>query len=302
MSTKKSFADIAKDSLTQTSPLPSSEDQGMRRDVVVGTKRVDDIRMVPVETIDLDPNQPRDDVDEESQDFNDFVASIAHDGLIQALTVEFVPKINRYLLIAGERRFRAVRRLKWPEVPCSIRENVKSSDRFALQLIENIQREDLNPVQKARGLENLKKLMEHDAGQEVPWHVVETRLKISEERRKQLVALLRLPEQIQQTIVATGRRPAVNGEITEKHGRALSRLNRYPEKQFKLFQRMRDGNETISGDRAMELAKLMLEPPSRQEARTHKRFMIEYTTKRDLLKKLEQEVRRIRGELAAGGT
>lgn len=301
MSPKKSFADLARESLTQTTPTASSEDQGLRRDVVIGTKRVDDVRIVPVDRIDVDPNQPRDEVDETSPDFQDFVASINNDGLIQALTVEFLPEHNRYLLIAGERRLRAVRKLGWTEVPCSIKEQVKSSDRLALQLIENIHREDLNPVQKARGLENLKKLMEQEAGGEVPWHVVEARAGISEERRKQLVTLLKLPEEIQKSVVATGRRPAFSGEITEKHARALWKLQRVPDKQLKLFERLRNGGEAITGDRAMEMAKAML-APARQEARAHKRFIIEYTTRKDLLHKLELEIKRLRAELRAGGT
>lgn len=302
MSTKKSFTDLAKDSLTQASPLPSLEDHGMRRDVMVGTKRVDQARIIPIDKIDLDPNQPRDAIDEDSPEFKEFIASIANDGLIQALTVEFLHQTGRYLLIAGERRLRAARALQFTEVPCFIKENVKASDRYALQLVENIHREDLNPVQKARGLINLKKVLETEAQTEVPWHVVETRLGVSEERRKQLVGLLKLPEQIQKTIVVLGRRPAVNGEITEKHARALGKLNHDPEKQLKLFHRIRNDDDGISGDRAMELAKAMLQPPQRHDARTHRRFIIEYTTKKDLLKKLEQEVKRIRTELRAGGT
>lgn len=302
MSTKKSFTELAKESLAQPSPTPSSDDHGMRRDLMIGTRRVEQARIVPVDKIDFDPSQPRDEIDEGSQEFKDFVASIATDGLIQALTVEFFPHTNRYLLIAGERRLRAVRALGWTEVPCFIKENVRSSDRFVLQLIENMQREDLTPVQKARGLLSLKKLIEDEATTDVPWHVIETRVGVSEERRKQLVSLLKLPEPIQQAVVALGRRPAVNGEITEKHARALGKLNQIPDKQLKLFQRIREGGEAISGDRAIELAKAMLHPPERHEVRTHKRFIIEYTSKRDLLKKLDQEIRRIRTELKAGGT
>ena len=86
------------------------------------------------------------------------------------------------------------------------------------------------------------------------WADVERTVGIGESRRKQFIALLNLPENIQKDIVATGRKPSKN-QITEKHARALLLLNAFPEKQLELFELIKTSPEPIAGDAAISQAK-----------------------------------------------
>lgn len=101
--------------------------------------------------IDPDPNQPRRDLGK----LDELAESIREHGLINPLVVEPLAS-GRYRILAGERRFVACRQLGLETVPCIAR-TVADHARLALQLIENLHRKDLNPLEKARGF---KRLME----------------------------------------------------------------------------------------------------------------------------------------------
>jgi len=118
---------------------------------------------------------------------------------------------------------------------------------------------------------------------EVTWSEVEKQLGISESRRKQFIALLNLPQEIQQEIVSIDGKPSKN-QITEKHARALLALKKIPEKQNELFNLIKSSSEPISGDEAIKKAKQM------QGKETFKTFKINYKDEHDLLKKLEQAI------------
>jgi ParB family chromosome partitioning protein len=180
--------------------------------------------------------------------------------------------------------------LEWTEVTCVVKENVSTRDRFILQIIENVQREDLNPVEKARGLFDVKESL----GPQATWEDVEKITGISKRRRQQFSALLKLPEPVQQEIVAIERRPSKN-EVTEKHGRALLLLNKVPDKQQKLLGIIKDKAKPITGDDALVKARQML-----GKADSSRTFSLKYTNKQDLLTKLEDEVKRLRSSLDRG--
>jgi len=284
----------------QETPAPENLDtvQAESQDLLWRlTKHSKDVRLVPVTLIDEDPNQPRDDIDEESEDFKGFVASIEQNGLLQPLVVEFKPDAQRFLLIAGERRLRAVRKLGWTDVNCEIHENLSSSDRLAFQMIENVQRQQFKPVEYARGMFALK---EH-LGADTPWRVVEELLGISETRRKQYSNLLKLDETIQKLIVAPGAgRIAKNGLITEAHGRALWLLRDSPQKQRELIKKIQQSKEGISGHDALKVANEMLGKRVRKiyTIRVTSDFSIPvpHVNPKDLLGKLEMAITRIRAE------
>jgi len=96
------------------------------------------------------PFQPREKFDE--SEIADLIASIKSDGLLQPIVVREVD--GKYELIAGERRFRAVKKLKKTRIPACILK-VDDLSSAALSLIENLQRTDLNPVEESRGYESL---------------------------------------------------------------------------------------------------------------------------------------------------
>jgi len=109
------------------------------------------LRTLPLSEIRPHPGQPRRWFDEEALD--DLARSIAQRGVIQPVIVR--PRTGGgYELVAGERRWRAAQRARLHEIPAIVRE-LSDPDTFALALIENIQREDLNPVEEAEAYQRL---------------------------------------------------------------------------------------------------------------------------------------------------
>ncbi len=106
---------------------------------------------IPVENIRSNPYQPRNVFDEKGME--DLVNSIRQHGILQPLIVSKVSE-NLYELIAGERRLRAAKILNLKTVPVIIR-SVEESKKLELSLIENIQRKDLNPIERAKAYQRL---------------------------------------------------------------------------------------------------------------------------------------------------
>ncbi len=109
------------------------------------------LRTLPLAEIRPHPGQPRRYFDEEALD--DLARSIAQRGVIQPVIVR-PRKGGGYELVAGERRWRAAQRARLHEIPAIVRE-LSDPDTLALALIENIQREDLNPVEEAEAYQRL---------------------------------------------------------------------------------------------------------------------------------------------------
>ncbi len=110
-------------------------------------------RIVALELIDPDPDQPRT-VIENSEEFDGLVSSVREHGVISPITVRFISENSRYQIITGERRFRAAQRLGLREIPACIRE-IDDTTKAVEQLVENVQREDMNPVEEALALNRL---------------------------------------------------------------------------------------------------------------------------------------------------
>ena len=108
-------------------------------------------QMLPIYKVEPNPDQPRRDFDEE--ELQALADSITEHGIIQPLTVREMGS-GYYQIIAGERRWRAARLANLPEVPAVI---IEADDKKAMELalIENLQRQDLNPVEEALGYQSL---------------------------------------------------------------------------------------------------------------------------------------------------
>ena len=108
-------------------------------------------RLLPIYKVEPNPDQPRHDFDEE--ELQALSESISVHGVIQPLTVREMPN-GYYQIIAGERRWRAARMANISDVPVIV---VEADDKKALELalIENLQRQDLNPVEEALGYQSL---------------------------------------------------------------------------------------------------------------------------------------------------
>ena len=107
---------------------------------------------IPVNKIQVSPHQPRTTFDPAK--LKSLAASIETDGILQPLLVRVTEKKGIYELIAGERRLRAARMLKLDQVPVVIVE-VSGEKAAQLALVENLQREDLNPIEETEGILNL---------------------------------------------------------------------------------------------------------------------------------------------------
>ena len=207
-------------------------------------------REVPVGSIDPNPFQPRRDFD--PQALQDLTDSIAASGLIQPLVVR--PTIaGRYQLIAGERRWRAIQRLGWQSVPV-VTKDVDDRGLLTLALIENLQRDDLSPIDEALGYERL--IREFELAQaEVARLVGRDRATVANTLR-----LLKLPDDVRSLVQTKA--------LTEGHARALLalgdnvRMSRFARATAEQGWSVRDLEARVRGEVPGKKAKA--KPPERQ--------------------------------------
>ena len=176
-------------------------------------------RTLPIYKIEPNPDQPRQDFDEE--ELQALSESIAAHGVIQPLTVRELPS-GYYQIIAGERRWRAARLANLSDVPVVV---IEADDKKAMELalIENLQRQDLNPVEEALGYQTL--IESHGLTQE------ETASRVGKSRPAVANALRLLshcPEVLEKVRV---------GELTAGHARAILQL-KTEKKQLEAAQKI----------------------------------------------------------------
>ncbi len=186
-------------------------------------KRVNVVLHIPVQNIRPNPHQPRKEFREESLD--ELAHSIKKHGLIQPITVRYIGE-KRFELISGERRLRASKLAGLDEIPSYIRE-VNDDEVISFALIENIQREDLNPIEVAMGY---KRLID-----EVGYTQAEVADKVGKNRTTvtNMLRLLNLPPFIQAALR--------DEQISMGHARALINV-KDPKDQEKIL------NKTIKND------------------------------------------------------
>jgi ParB family transcriptional regulator, chromosome partitioning protein len=162
-----------------------------------------EIREVPIDAIARNEEQPRTRFDERT--IEDLAESMRKHGLLQPIVVRPLAQ-GGYGLVAGERRLRAARLAGMEQVPVVVRE-VDEPGALELALIENLQREDLNPIDEARGYVSLMELSGMSQG-DVAEHVGRDRSTVAN-----AVRLLDLPEEVQELLGS--------GSLSAGHGRAL---------------------------------------------------------------------------------
>jgi ParB family chromosome partitioning protein len=162
-----------------------------------------ELRELPTELIKPNPNQPRTRIDPES--LAGLASSIEANGVVQPLLVRSLPD-GSYELIAGERRWRAAQAAGLAKVPAVIRDQERA-ERLQVALIENMVREDLNPVDEARACAALVDELGLSK-EELARRVGRSRPAISN-----LIRLLDLPDEVLALLES--------GELSEGHGRAL---------------------------------------------------------------------------------
>ena len=162
-------------------------------------------RLVPVEKLHPNPDQPRRQFDEEK--LADLTASVAEKGVIQPLIVRSHPtRDGEFEIVAGERRWRAAQRAQIHDVPVITRD-FDDLEVIEVAIIENIQRADLNPIEEAAGYQQLIERFGHTQEQ------MATALGKSRSHITNLLRLLKLPDQIKADVQ--------QGLLSMGHARAL---------------------------------------------------------------------------------
>jgi ParB family chromosome partitioning protein len=162
-----------------------------------------ELRELPVSLIKPNPSQPRTNFDEEA--LKALAASIEASGVVQPLLVRPLPD-GSYELVAGERRWRAAQQAGVEKVPAVIRDQ-EEAERLQAALIENMVREDLNPVEEARACDALVRELGLTK-EELARRVGRSRPGVSN-----LIRLLELPDEALQLLES--------GDLSEGHGKAL---------------------------------------------------------------------------------
>lgn len=168
----------------------------------------EEILHIELDRIEPNPQQPRGEMDDES--LQELADSIREHGILQPLVVSAVDRSGRYVLIAGERRWRAARLAGLQTIPVIVRAATEQQ-RLELALIENVQRADLSPLETAEAYRQLADEfgLSHD---EIAARVGKSRVAVSNTLR-----LLKLAPAVRQALAEE--------RITEGHARALLGLN-----------------------------------------------------------------------------
>jgi ParB family transcriptional regulator, chromosome partitioning protein len=216
---------------------------------------------VRVDAIQPDPDQPRSTFPAES--LQELSASIVQDGVIQPIEVTEV-RPNLYRIVHGERRWRAAMLAGLDTIPAVVRRrDYDSITRFVRQLVENIQREDLNDVDRAAGLLRLRDLMQDELdsagadqvpseepwGSKISWAKVGKRLGYSRQRIHQLIKLLELPDEIKDAVR--------DGSISERDTRIYQGLKA---SQQRALHRARMAGD-LADKEMREVARLLRDVP-----------------------------------------
>ena len=193
----RSFASLIPEDLLDESFDPTAQQD----------QQVSDLRQIQLAKIIADPDQPRRAFDEAALD--ELAASIREHGILQPIVV--VPKGDGYMIVAGERRWRAADRAGLQKVPALVR-TLGAQHKLELSLIENLQRKDLNPLETATAFLKLRDQFNLTLDQIAQRMGAGASSTISNKLR-----LLKLDKAVQKALA--------NGEITEGQARPLIGLD-----------------------------------------------------------------------------
>ena len=230
------------------------------------TKEKESISETPDSVVDInkvEPNreQPRKNFDEDA--LLELAESIKQFGLLQPILVQ--DRKIYYEIIAGERRWRAAKLAGLKEVPIIIR-NYSEQEIVEISLIENIQREDLNPIEEARAYKRL--MMEFNLKQdEIAERVSKSRTAVTNSMR-----LLKLCDEVQQMII--------NDMISTGHARAIITIEN-PEEQYALAQKIFDEKMSV---REVEKYIKNMSKPVKEKKKPNESLEVIYQEKAENLK------------------
>ena len=211
-------------------------------------KTSEEVIKLPLDKIHANKYQPRTVFDQEK--IEELARTIHVHGVIQPIVVRKSEVEGQYEIIAGERRFRAMKSLEWTEVPAIIR-NLSDKETASIALIENLQREELTSIEEAHAYQNLLEI------QEITQEALAQRLGKGQSTVANKLRLLKLPEEIQTALL--------NRLLTERHARALLKV-KDAELQNKLFEETIE--ESLNVKQLEEkVSKLLTPQPKKPKAR-----------------------------------
>ena len=181
---------------------------------------------IRLDRIKPDPNQPR--ARPEPERLKELAASIREQGVLNPIGVQYLRQEDCFMIIHGERRWKAAKMAGLETIPAIIRK-VDEEERLIQQLVENIQREDLNVVDRGEALKRLRENLGLPS-----WEAVGKRIGVSRVRVHQLLATTELPQEIQEDLRA--------GLVSEKDTRAYTNLPY--QHQLTLHQAQKEGRLT----------------------------------------------------------
>jgi len=203
----------------------------------------ENVTKIPITKIEPNPNQPRKTFDPEK--LEELAESIRLHGVVTPITVRQMNSSGKYQIIAGERRWRASRLAKLTEIPAMVLD-ASESEVMEISLIENLQREDLNPIEEAEGYDLLMRQFGMTQ-EEVSQRVVKSRSSVANSLR-----LLNLPEEVREMVS--------DGELSSGHARAVLAVDD-DSKRVAAAKRML--NMTVR--QAEALAKRLNRPPKNEK-------------------------------------
>ena len=189
----RKFAKGTFDSLPiQEEEIIKKERKGIRE----GTKGLSGARIIEISRIKLDPEQPRKSLNQKR--LNELAESIKKHGLLQPISVEYIEQEDCFKIINGERRYKAAKLSGLQELPCIIK-NIDKHTRLIHQLIENIQRQDLPPLEEAESIQALinKKRMDNPNYSQ---REASRELGLPKSYVNEMLSLLKLPQDIKESV------------------------------------------------------------------------------------------------------
>ncbi|MFC4802312.1 nucleoid occlusion protein [Neobacillus sp. GCM10023253] len=255
-----------KNSFTRFFGFADKGEQTVELEEELNIERNEEIKKIPIDQIVPNRFQPRTVFDEEK--IEELSRTIHTHGIIQPIVVrEFAS--GQYEIIAGERRWRAMKKLGWDEAPAIVK-NLNDSQTASVALIENLQREELSPIEEAIAYSKLLEL--HNLTQEA----LAQRLGKGQSTVANKLRLLKLSQPIQDALL--------NKTITERHARALIPL-KDPEKQVALLTEIIERNLNVkqTEDRVFKLLEEKNEKPKAKRKAFSKDMRIAVNTIRQSL-------------------
>lgn len=208
------------------------------------------MELISLDEIITNSKQPRQTFYDDSLD--ELAQSIRERGVLEPIVVR--PKSGKYEIVMGERRYRASRLAGLDEIPAVVRE-MNDEDAAADALLENFQREDLNPIDRAKAIEGLLSFM--------TWEKCAKTLGVSESTLRRHLELLELPDSIQRELIDSFNK--VSGScFSEAHARVLKATNSDPVAQARLVRKIKE--ESLSVAETQRILEAIREVPAKTEA------------------------------------